>query len=223
VLSWNAPFNFSAINNFGVTQANGSIVGLINNDIEPIHGDWLEAMVRQVSRPEIGCVGAKLYYPNDTVQHAGVVLGIGGVAGHAHHGLAHDDLGYYCRAQLAQEISAVTAACLLVSKQHYQAVGGLDAVHLSVAFNDVDFCLKLGEMGLRNIYAPTAVLLHHESVSRGYEDTPVKQARFAKEVAWMQERWQHRLTADPAYNPNLTLDGEPFRIARPPRLKRWVS
>lgn len=195
----------------------------MNNDIEVFQPGWLVQMLAYGRRPGVGAVGARLLYPDRRIQHGGVLLGIGGVAGHAHHGLAHNDLGYYCRAQLAQEISAVTAACLLVSKQHYQAVGGLDAAHLSVAFNDVDFCLKLGEMGLRNIYAPTAVLLHHESVSRGYEDTPAKQARFAKEVAWMQERWQHRLTADPAYNPNLTLDGEPFRIARPPRLKRWVS
>jgi hypothetical protein len=150
-----------------------------------------------------------------------VLLGIGGVAGHAHHGLAHDDLGYYCRAQLPQEISAVTAACLLVSKANYQAVEGLNAEHLSVAFNDVDFCLKLLEQGLVNVYVPTAVLLHHESVSRGFEDTPAKQARFAREVAWMQQRWGECLTTDAAYNPNLMLDGEPFRMASPPRLKRW--
>ncbi len=218
-----SPFNYSLLNNKAVDQATGEWMCLINNDIEVIQPDWLTQMLAYGHRPGVGAVGAKLLYPDRRIQHGGVLLGIGGVAGHAHHGLAHDDLGYYCRAQLAQEISAVTAACLLVSKDHYQAVGGLDAEHLSVAFNDVDFCLKLGEMGLRNIYAPTAVLLHHESVSRGYEDTPAKQARFAKEVVWMQERWQHRLKADPAYNPNLTLDGEPFRIARPPRLKRWSS
>ncbi|CAK6697401.1 hypothetical protein MNNICLKF_02237 [Synechococcus sp. CBW1107] len=218
-----SPFNYSSLNNNAVNQARGEWICLMNNDIEVIQSDWLVQMLAYGRRPGVGAVGARLLYPDRRIQHGGVLLGIGGVAGHAHHGLAHDDLGYYCRAQLAQEISAVTAACLLVSKDHYQAVGGLDAEHLSVAFNDVDFCLKLGEMGLRNIYAPTAVLLHHESVSRGYEDTPAKQARFAKEVAWMQERWQHRLTADPAYNPNLTLHGEPFHIARPPRLRRWVS
>ena len=152
-----------------------------------------------------------------------MILGIAGVAGHAHHGLAHDDFGYYCRAQLAQEMSAVTAACLLVRKNHYQAVGGLNAEDLRVAFNDVDFCLKLVEHGLHNVYAATAVLVHHESVSRGYEDTPEKQARFAGEVAWMQQRWGERLVTDPAYNPNLSLDSAPFSLASPPRLQRWPS
>jgi GT2 family glycosyltransferase len=223
VLVDSSRFNYSALNNRAVEQASGEWICLMNNDIEVIQSDWLIQMLAYAQRPGVGAVGAKLLYPDRRIQHGGVLLGIGGVAGHAHHGLAHDDLGYYCRAQLAQEISAVTAACLLVSKDHYQAVGGLDAEHLRVAFNDVDFCLKLGEMGLRNIYAPSAVLLHHESVSRGYEDTPAKKARFAKEMAVMQERWQHRLKADPAYNPNLTLDGAPFGIARPPRLKRWVS
>jgi len=212
VLSWNAPFNFSAINNFGVTQANGSIVGLINNDIEPIHGDWLEAMVRQVSRPEIGCVGAKLYYPNDTVQHAGVVLGIGGVAGHAHKYFSRNSTGYFMRLQLAHNLSAVTGACLLVRKSVYQEVGGMDEQHLKVAFNDVDLCLKVREAGYRNVFTPYAELYHHESASRGANDTWAKRALANAEAAFMRQKWGRVLDTDPYYNPNLTLVYEDFSL-----------
>ncbi|MBW0167218.1 MAG: glycosyltransferase family 2 protein [Vulcanococcus sp.] len=218
-----SPFNYSALNNRAVEQATGEFICLMNNDIEVIQPDWLIQMLAYGQRPGVGAVGARLFYPDRSIQHGGVLLGIGGVAGHAHHGLAQDAFGYYCRAQLAQEMSAVTAACLLVRKSHYQAVGGLNAEDLRVAFNDVDFCLKLVEHGLHNVYAATAVLVHHESVSRGYEDTPEKQARFAAEVAWMKERWGERLVTDPAYNPNLSLDGAPFSLASPPRLQRWPS
>ena len=218
-----SPFNYSALNNRAVEQASGEFICLMNNDIEVIQPDWLIQMLAYGQRPGVGAVGARLLYPDRSIQHGGVLLGIGGVAGHAHHGLAQDACGYYCRAQLAQEISAVTAACLLVRKNHYQAVGGLNAEDLRVAFNDVDFCLKLAEHGLYNVYAATAVLVHHESVSRGYEDTPEKQARFAAEVAWMQQRWGEKLISDPAYNPNLSLDGAPFSLASPPRLQRWPS
>ena len=218
-----SPFNYSALNNRAVEQATGEFICLMNNDIEVIQPDWLVQMLAYGQRPGTGAVGARLLYPDRTIQHGGVILGIGGVAGHVHHGLAQDDSGYYCRAQLAQEISAVTAACLLVRKSHYQAVGGLNAENLRVAFNDVDFCLKLVENGLHNVYAARAVLLHHESVSRGHENTPAKQARFAAEVAWMKQRWGDRLTTDPAYNPNLDLEHAPFSLATPPRLKRWSS
>ena len=218
-----SPFNYSALNNRAVEQASGEFICLMNNDIEVIQPDWLVQMLAYGQRPGTGAVGARLLYPDRTIQHGGVILGIGGVAGHVHHGLAQDDSGYYCRAQLAQEISAVTAACLLVRKSHYQAVGGLNAENLRVAFNDVDFCLKLVENGLHNVYAARAVLLHHESVSRGHENTPAKQARFAAEVAWMKQRWGDRLTTDPAYNPNLDLEHAPFSLATPPRLKRWSS
>jgi O-antigen biosynthesis protein len=216
-----SPFNYSALNNRAVEQASGEFVCLMNNDIEVIQPDWLAQMLAYGQRSGVGAVGARLLYPDRIIQHGGVLLGIGGVAGHAHHGLAHDDFGYYCRAQLAQEMSAVTAACLLVRRSHYQAVGGLDCEKLHVAFNDVDFCLKLVELGLYNVYAATAVLVHHESVSRGFEDTPEKQARFAAEVAWMKERWGNRLIADPAYNPNFSLDGMPFSLVSPPRIQRW--
>ena len=215
------PFNYSSLNNAAVDQASGEWICLMNNDIEVIQSDWLLRLLAYGQRPGVGAVGARLLYPDRSIQHGGVLLGVGGVAGHAHHGLPHDGLGYYCRAQLAQELSAVTAACLLVSKQNYQAVGGLDAQNLGIAFNDVDFCLKLLEAGLANVYVPSAVLVHHESVSRGYEDTPAKQARFASEIACMKQRWGELLLADPAYNPSLSLDGDPFHMARSPRLKRW--
>src|SRR5690606_5923112 len=143
VLQWDHPFNYSAINNFGARAAHGDILGLINNDIEPINAGWLKEMVRQAIRPEIGCVGAKLYYPNDTIQHGGVILGLGGVAGHSHKYFARGAAGYFYRLKLAHNVSAVTAACLLVRKSVFEEVGGLDEENLPVAFNDVDFCLKV--------------------------------------------------------------------------------
>ena len=221
VLADPSPFNYSALNNRAVEQARADWICLMNNDIEVIQANWLQVMLAQAMRPGVGAVGAKLLYPNRRIQHGGVLLGVGGVAGHAHHALAENAYGYFSRAQLAQEVSAVTAACLLVRKDRYQQVCGLDEEYLSVAFNDVDFCLKLVQAGLRNVYEPAAVLLHHESVSRGYEDTAEKRQRFASEVLCMQRRWGHLLTSDAAYNPNLSLNGEPFRLSWPPRLQRW--
>lgn len=206
------PFNFPAINNAAVRHAKGEIVGLINNDIEVITPDWLTEMVSWAQLDRVGCVGAKLYYTDDTVQHAGVVLGIGGVAGHAHKHAHRHSLGYISRLVLHQNLSAVTAACLLVRKSVYEEVGGLDEVGLTVAFNDVDFCLKVREAGYDNIWTPFAELYHHESASRGREDTPEKQARFAREFAVMTERWGDNLKRDPYYSPNLTLDREDFSI-----------
>ncbi|HHQ4887586.1 TPA: glycosyltransferase family 2 protein, partial [Aeromonas veronii] len=179
VINYDHPFNFSAINNFAVSHARGSIIGLINNDIEVLSADWLEEMVRQVCRPDIGCVGAKLYYPDMRIQHAGVVLGIGGVAGHSHKFFRQHHHGYHSRLSLVQNYSAVTAATLLVRKSVYDEVGGMET-SLSVAFNDVDFCLKVLDAGYRNLWTPFAELIHHESVSRGYEDNPEKQARFRR-------------------------------------------
>lgn len=212
VLQWNHPFNYSAINNFGVRESRGEIIGLINNDIEPINADWLDEMVGQVQREEIGCVGAKLYYPNNTVQHAGVILGIGGVAGHAHKYFHRTESGYFSRLMLTQNLSAVTAACLLVRRKVFDAVGGLNEEYLAVAFNDVDFCLKVREAGYRNLWTPHAELYHHESVSRGQDDNPEKQARAQREVSYMLETWGEKLTTDPFYNPNLTLVHEDFSL-----------
>ncbi|WP_110687116.1 glycosyltransferase family 2 protein [Salinicola aestuarinus] len=212
VLGWPAPFNYSAINNFGAREATGDILALINNDIEPLNPDWLTEMVSQACRPGIGCVGAKLYYPNGTVQHAGVVLGIGGVAGHAHKYFSRHEPGYFSRLHLVQNYSAVTAACLVVQRRIFEAVGGLDEANLAVAFNDVDFCLRVGEAGYRHVWTPYAELWHHESVSRGADDTSKKRLRAAGEANYMRTRWRHRLFDDPAYHPNLTLTYEDFSL-----------
>ncbi|HEA1146475.1 TPA: glycosyltransferase family 2 protein, partial [Escherichia coli] len=167
VLRYDHPFNYSAINNFGVRHAKGAIIGLVNNDIEVINPDWLTEMVSHCMRPEIGCVGAKLYYSNDTIQHGGVILGIGGVAGHSHKQYPRHHPGYFSRLLLTQNLSAVTAACLLIRKNIYEEVAGLDEENLHVAFNDVDFCLKVREAGYRNLWTPYAELYHYESISRG--------------------------------------------------------
>jgi O-antigen biosynthesis protein len=212
------PFNYSALNNAAVKLARGSVVGLINNDIEVISPDWLTEMVSHALRPEVGAVGARLWYSDDTLQHAGVVLGIHGVAGHVHRFLPRGNVGYCGRAALIQSFSAVTGACLVVRKALYEEVGGLNEVELQVACNDIDFCLRLREAGYRNIYTPYAELYHHESASRGFDDTPEKQARSAKEVAYMHQRWGDALRNDPAYSPNLTLDAEDFSLAWPPRV-----
>ncbi|MCH4564685.1 glycosyltransferase family 2 protein [Halomonas sp. EGI 63088] len=212
VLRWDQPFNYSAINNFGVRQARGEILGLINNDVEPVDGGWLTEMVSQARRPEIGCVGAKLYYPNDMLQHAGVVLGLGGVAGHVHRFFPRQDAGYCGRLKLVQNLSAVTAACLLVRRAVFEAVGGLNEADLAVAYNDVDLCIKVREAGYRNLWTPHAELYHHESVSRGADDTPEKHARWMREMAYMKRTWGEKLRDDPAYNPNLTLVHEDFSL-----------
>jgi O-antigen biosynthesis protein len=212
------PFNYSALNNAAVKLARGSVVGLINNDIEVISPDWLTEMVSHALRPEVGAVGARLWYSDDTLQHAGVVLGIHGVAGHVHRFLPRGNVGYGGRATLIQSFSAVTGACLVVRKALYEAVAGLNEVELQVAANDIDFCLRLREAGYRNIWTPYAELYHHESASRGFDDTPEKQARSAKEVAYMHQRWGDALRNDPAYSPNLTLDAEDFSLAWPPRV-----
>ncbi|WP_232779001.1 glycosyltransferase family 2 protein [Halomonas sp. Choline-3u-9] len=212
VLPWSEPFNYSAINNFGAQHAKGEIIGLVNNDIEPINPEWLGEMVSQVCRPEIGCVGAKLYYPNDTIQHAGVILGIGGVAGHAHKYFTRNASGYFTRLHLVQNMSAVTAACLLVRKSVFEQVKGLNENELTVAFNDVDFCLKVREAGYRNLWTPYAELYHHESISRGADDNSKKRSRASKEVTYMRATWGKRLDCDPAYNPNLTLVHEDFSL-----------
>jgi glycosyltransferase involved in cell wall biosynthesis len=210
-------FNFSAINNFGVSQTDAPLVGLLNNDLEVIHGDWLDEMVSHALRPEIGCVGAKLYYPDDRIQHAGVILGIGGVAAHAWQTHPRGAAGQAHRNLLQQNMSAVTAACLVIRREVYEQVGGLEADKLKVAFNDVDFCLKVRAAGYRNFWTPFAELYHHESASRGAEDTLEKRDRFRNEVEYMTSKWGDALTNDPAYNPNLTLTINDFTLALPPR------
>lgn len=216
VLRYDAPFNYSAINNWAVGQCDGDIVGLLNNDIEVISPGWMEEMVSQALRPDVGAVGAMLYYPDDSIQHAGVVLGVHGVAAHLYCGMPRGYPGHGGRARVAQQLSAVTAACLFVRRQAYQEVGGLDE-SFEVAFNDVDFCLRLREAGYRNVWTPFAELYHHESASRGAEDTAEKKQRFAREVEQMLDRWEPVLAADPAYNPNLSLTSLSCEFATPPR------
>lgn len=210
ILRYNKPFNFSAINNFAVKLAKGSIIGLINNDIEVISPNWLTEMVSWAVQPDVGCVGAKLYYSNDTVQHAGIILGIGGVAGHSHKYFSREADGYFSRLKVVQNLSAVTAACLVVRKSVYEEVGGLNESDLAVAFNDVDFCLKVREVGYWNVWTPYAELYHLESISRGAEDNPEKLCRFQAEVKYMQQQWE--LVPDPYYSVNLTLVREDFSI-----------
>lgn len=218
VLRHDAPFNFSEINNRAAAQCDGELLCLLNNDIEVIDGDWLREMASQAWRPGVGAVGALLLYPDDSIQHAGVVLGLGGVANHAYCHQPFGVPGHGARALVAQELSAVTAACLVVRRQAWLQAGGLDE-KLQVAFNDIDFCLRLRAMGYRNVWTPFARLYHHESASRGAEDTPEKVARFHREVALMRERWGQVLDHDPAYNPNLSLEMEDTasELAFPPR------
>ncbi|RYZ74626.1 MAG: glycosyltransferase family 2 protein [Lysobacteraceae bacterium] len=215
VLRYDAPFNFSAINNFAARHARGEVLGLINNDLEINQPGWLRELTSHACREGVGAVGCLLYYPDDTIQHAGVLTGLHGVAGHIGVGKGRKDPGYFGRGQLVQNLSAVTAACLVVRKRVFDEVGGLDE-GLTVAFNDIDFCLRLGRAGYRNVWTPHAEAYHHESASRGAEDTPVKRERFRQEVEFMNRRWGESLKRDPAYNPNLTLTGYPFEMAFPP-------
>ncbi len=217
VVHFPGEFNYSAINNFGVSQTDAPLVGLLNNDLEVIHGDWLDEMVSHALRPEIGCVGAKLYYPDDRIQHAGVILGIGGVAAHAWQTHPRGAAGQAHRNLLQQNMSAVTAACLVIRREVYEQVGGLEADKLKIAFNDVDFCLKVRAAGYRNFWTPYAELYHHESASRGKEDTLEKRDRFRSEVEYMTAKWGDALVNDPAYNANLTLTINDFTLSAPPR------
>jgi len=224
VLPYGAPFNYSAINNFAVREAHGDIVGLLNNDIEVINADWLTEMVSQALRPGIGAVGAMLYYPLNTVQHAGVILGLGGVAGHPFKEFPRGDHGQKNRLRLVQNYSAVTAASLVIRKDRFLEVGGLNEKDLPIAFNDVDFCCKLISAGYRNLWTPHAEFYHHESATRGVEDTPEKKARFQSEIDYMMNTWGSLLMSDPAYNPNLTLVGEDFSPAYLSRaIKPWTA
>jgi GT2 family glycosyltransferase len=211
IMPYPGAFNFSAINNAAAREATGTIIGLINNDIEATQPEWLTEMVAHAMWPDIGCVGAKLLYPDGRIQHGGVVLGLYGVAGHAHRFARAADPGYLNRLRMVQNVSAVTAACLLVRREVFDTVGGLDET-LAVAFNDVDFCLKVRDAGYRNLWTPFAELIHHESASRGSDITPAKAARFAGEYAIMQRRWGEQLLNDPYYSPHLTYDGEDFSL-----------
>ncbi len=207
VLSFPGEFNYSAINNFAVARSSGEVVVFLNNDIEIIQDDWLRELVSHAIRPGVGAVGCRLYYPDDHVQHDGIIIGIGGVAGYAHPHMERYDSGEFGRSRIIRNYSAVTAAALAVKKSIFNEVAGLDEKNLAVAFNDVDFCLRVMEAGYRNLYTPFAELYHHESVSRGPDTDPKKAARFEKEALYMKKRWGPIIQDDPFYNPNLSLTG----------------
>ena len=214
VVTWEGAFNFSAINNFGAGFARGEYLLLLNNDTEVISPGWLEEMLGLCMQEGIGAVGARLYYEDDTIQHAGVVIGFGGIAGHCFVMQPRGTTGYMHRIICTQEYSAVTAACMLIRRSAFDQVNGLSE-ELAVAFNDIDFCLKLREAGYRIIYAPYAELYHYESKSRGLEDTPDKIARFNREMSVFEKKWPDILRdGDPYYNPNLTLKSQDFSLRR---------
>lgn len=211
VMYLDIPFNYSRLNNEAVKQARGELLVLLNNDVEIITPNWLEEMAGQAMRPSIGTVGAKLLYADQTIQHAGVTLGIGGVGDHSHRGYGPEEVGYFGRLLIVADYAAVTGACLMVRKELFTQVGGLEE-KLTVAFNDVDFCLKLLAKGFYNVVLPQVKLYHFESKSRGYENTPEKMERFLDEVNFMKQRWGNLLKHDPFYNPNLTLDRQDFSL-----------
>jgi len=224
VIRYDKPFNYSAINNLAVRHAKGEIICLLNNDTEVISEGWMEEMIGLLMQPKVGVVGARLLYSDGTVQHGGVLVGVGGVGNHAHLGCARNDPGYFGRAWLAQEYSAVTAACLMTRKSLYQELDGLNEKDLPVAFNDVDFCLRAREAGYRVVWTPYAELYHHESKSRGKDDSPEKRARFEKEIAYMRRRWAALMENDPYYNPNLSYQRPDFSLSHVPRTpKPWLA
>ena len=205
IVYWSDEFNYSAINNFGVKHARGDYLLLLNNDVEVITTDWLEELTANCQRKDVGIVGARLYYPDDTIQHAGIVIGIGGVAGALFVGMPRMFTGYLHKAAIQQDLSAVTAACMMVKRSVYEELGGLEE-ELKVAFNDVDFCLRAREKGYLVVYDPNVELYHFESKSRGMEDSKEKIRRFQNEIEYMRSHWLELLKkGDPMYNPNLTL------------------
>ena len=213
VLRHPGPFNYSAINNRAVEEAEGELICLLNNDIAMLEPDWLAIMATQALREEVGAVGAQLLYPDGRIQHAGVVIGVGNAAGHAHRFLRPDEEGYFHRHALPQFVAAVTAACLVVKRERFLAVGGLDAANFAVAFNDVDLCLRLNARGWQSLYEPRAVLVHHESVSRGFDRDPVGAARFAGELAALQRLHGTDRIVDPFHHPELSRAAEQFVLA----------
>jgi GT2 family glycosyltransferase len=216
------PFNFSRINNLAARAARGEVLAFVNDDVEVIDPDWLRELVSQAVRPGVGAAGARLLYPDGRVQHAGIALGLGpdGVAGTPHRGLPRASPGYHGRALAVQEVSAVTAACLVIRKDAFEQVGGFDERAFPVSYNDVDLCVRLHDAGLRVVYAPSAELFHKESASRGDDVAPEKRARLLEEASRMHERYGERLRDDPFYNPNLSLDTDTFELADPPRSPR---
>jgi GT2 family glycosyltransferase len=217
ILRYARSLNYSELNNAAVKMAQGELIALVSTGVEVISPDWLSELVSHALRSDIGAVGARLWSSNDTLQHGGIILGMGGVSGYAHKYLPQHRSGYQSRACLQQNFSAVSAACLVVRKTIYEEVGGLNEKDVSDAFADVDFCLRVLAAGYRNLWTPYAELYHHELTiyNNGHSEQPT---RFAKEVHYMQQHWGELLLKDPAYSPNLTLDIEDFSYAWPPRI-----
>lgn len=213
------PFNFSRLNNRAAAEARGDVLVFLNNDIEITEPGWLTEMASQAARPEVGAVGARLWYGNGTLQHGGVVLGLGGVAGHAHPRMPRGDGGYFDRAVLQHRCSAVTGACLATRRDVFQQLGGFEEEHLSVNFNDIDYCLRASAKGWAVVWTPYANLVHDESASRGHHRRTEEQARFYREAAYMQKTHGAALARDPFYNPNLSLELPGYELAFPPRVK----
>ncbi len=205
LLSWKGAFNFSEVNNYGVEHASGEVLLFLNNDTEVINSDWLERMLEHAMRPVVGAVGAKLYYPNGTIQHAGIIIGMGGAAGHSHQHCPPGAFGYFGRPKMIHNVTGVTGACLMLRKTVFQQVGGFDE-RFALAYNDVDLCLKVRDEGYFVVWTPFAELYHYESRSRGYEVTPGRMARFSEEIELFRKKWESVLRrGDPYYNPNMSL------------------
>ena len=213
------PYNFSWLNNWAVAQSTGTVLCFMNDDIEIITPDWLEKLVARVQLEGVGAVGPMLYYPNETIQHAGVILGIGGVAGHAFVGMQKGHGGYFGRAALEQDLSCVTAACMVMRRSVFDELNGYDE-KLAVAFNDVDLCIRMRRAGWRIIWTPQVEMYHHESASLGRHDSPKWKELFDREVKHILERWGDVLENDPFYNPNLSLSTNNFTLAFPPRIPK---
>ena len=213
VLRHGGAFNYSAINNRAAQEARGRLLCLLNNDIETTDYTWLATLATQALRPDVGAVGARLLYPDGRIQHAGVVIGVGNAAGHAHRFLRPDEEGYFHRHSLPQFVSAVTAACLVVERDKFMAVGGLNERDFAVAFNDVDLCLRLNGRGWQSLYEPRATLIHHESVSRGLDKDPIGAARFAGELGALKRLWRTDEIYDPYHHPQLSRASEQFAVA----------
>jgi glycosyltransferase involved in cell wall biosynthesis len=219
VLHDSGLFNFSRLNNRAAAEARGDILAFLNNDIEATEPDWLSEMVSHAARAKVGAVGARLWYADGTLQHGGVVLGLGGVAGHESLRMPRGHHGYFDRAILQRRCSAVTAACLLTRREVFGQLGGFDEENLSVNFNDIDYCLRAAQLGLATVWTPHANLVHHESASRGHHRTTEEQAQFFREATFMQVKHGAALARDPFYNPNLSLRLPGYELAFPPRLR----
>jgi GT2 family glycosyltransferase len=219
VIKDDAEFNYSALNNRAVSQARGDVLCFLNNDTVVLSSEWLDEMVSHAVRAEIGVVGAKLLFPDGRIQHAGVVLGIGGFAGHVFSGCPGDTHGYMGRAQLIQNYTALTGACMVVRRSVFVEVGGFNETELKISFNDIDFCLRVHAAGYRNLWTPYALLYHHQGATRGEDITVAQKERAAAEAIYFRNQWRELIYDDPAYNPSLSIAGADYEMAFPPRIR----